>query len=134
MKKLIVLALLIGIVLIGGVAQAEISETYPAKVCASYNLDDHRTETAVGTSIKKDVFVKGLDIDFLVSSDTSEVLSSDEINGIVGASYNKNITDKLGVLAGIGLGFKDCLDIQQIRDKDNIEIDKYAYAGISYKW
>lgn len=129
MKTLLIVA-----ILIMGIASVASAMELEVKLCPMYNLDDNKVEEAIGTAVKKDLFVKGLDIDFFIASERGETLTSDEKNGIVGLSYNYDINDKLGVLVGAGLGAKDFLDIQKIRDDNNIEIDKYIYAGLSYRF
>lgn len=126
--------MLVSLALIMGLAFAMPGQALEVKAVVPYNLDSNVGEEAIGCAVVKDLIIDGIDIDLLIASERGTMLNCDEKTLLTGISYNKSLTEKLGLTAGIGLGFKDFLDLTQIRHDDNIEIDRYIYGGISLKF
>ena len=134
-----VLFLLIGIVLISGVAQAEIVGNIltdvkdgPVKMAIVYNLDSHQTVEGIGAAIREDIFnVKNLDYDILIVSANNSTLADDEKVILNQISYNYNFNEKLSAFAGIGIGLSRFEKLESHRFGES---DKYASIGVAYQW
>lgn len=82
MKRLTVLALLIGIFLISGVAQAEILDDAiqfindrVGSAGIVYNVQDQEVEETIGATLVPDLFIDKLDLDLLWDMDKAVIAS-----------------------------------------------------------
>lgn len=121
----IVLTVMVLIFTLIGVAMAA-----TPKVAITYNLDSNDVGEAVGASVTEDVLgIKNLDYDILIASGRNSTLADDEKVVINGLSYNYDVTEKLSIGIGAGLGIDRFEKFEAHRLG---EMDKFIFASGSY--
>jgi len=141
MKKVLLLVLALSFVCVG-MASAKDGiwdkiKDNSAKVALAYNLDTNSSDEAIGGAVTQDIFgYKGIDHDLFITGELSEGTSNDEKNLMTGLSYNYYFgkDESWSAFVGAGVTGKNIFDIQQIRDENNLEVDKYVYVGLGKKF
>jgi hypothetical protein len=128
MRYLLVILVIVTFV---GYSYAEVGDTHPGKVGVAYNIDDGRCFEAIGGTVKADLHFKNLDYDILVVSEIGETFTDDEKVLLNQLSYNYDVTDKLSLFAGLGIGLER---FEKFESHRLGEYDKFVSGGVSYKW
>ena len=140
MKKLMVLLLLIlAMVGIAGVAQADIFsdatdyiKERSVKGGIFYELQDNEALACAGTALVENAFgVDKLDIDLLVAGEGKDIFDNDNKLVVLGASYNLKIGDNSKLSLGAGAGLKR---IEKLNSDDLGEgkIGIYAMGSVKF--